>query len=195
VSWPFRPRGNAALQPPRANAAVLFQEINCADLPAFVRLLTYSVPWILSTSLTSLTMYNASTMPPKVNIGTRVPQQQNEQIEEYAERRGLNKSEAQRELLEIGLERENQEPTFFADTAAYMTGVAAAASFALLVSVVVIGVAGVAGVVLGPSPWQLLAALSVTIIVAALGISFRVVGVVDRLDAALGRAEKRLMEA
>jgi len=140
-------------------------------------------------------MYNASTMPPKVNIGTRVPQQQNEQIEEYAERRGLNKSEAQRELLEIGLERENQEPTFFADTAAYMTGVAAAASFALLVSVVVIGVAGVAGVVLGPSPWQLLAALSVTIIVAALGISFRVVGVVDRLDAALGRAEKRLMEA
>jgi len=130
-----------------------------------------------------------------VNYATRLPKPQAERVEEYRDRYGLNKSEAVRRLVQDGLDESQSKPTFFADVFAYMSAIALAAAFALLISMLFVGAAGFAGFVLGPSPWQMLAALSVTVTVAGLGTFFRLFGVDDWLDGALGAAEQTVVEA
>lgn len=122
-----------------------------------------------------------------VNWATRLPQSESERVEKYQERKGLNKSEAVRRLVNEGLD--DSEPDFFANIIDYMTGVALAATAVLVVSAVLIGTTGFVGLNTALSPWQVLAAASVTVLVAAGGISFRLLGITAWLDAQFGAVE------
>lgn len=114
------------------------------------------------------------------------------EVEEYREERGLSKSAAGRELIKEGLRERDKRLQFFRRVTEYVVAIGLAAALVLLVSFVTIVAAGGIGIALGISPWQVLIAGAVAVLVSVIGHFFRVIGGAAWVDRQMNTLSRRL---
>jgi len=124
---------------------------------------------------------------------TRIPEERVDDVEAYRKRYDISKSQAVRELTLAGLEADKRRRSYFERAIVSMISIGFAATLVLLVSFTAIAVAGAVGATVPTvSPWQLLGAVSLTMLVAASGFLAGQLRVGELLDTYLNALGDRL---
>ncbi|MFW5896252.1 MAG: hypothetical protein ACOCUA_02595 [archaeon] len=128
----------------------------------------------------------------KTTYSTRLSKEEADRLENYRERHDLTKSDALRELAGEGLRADERRRSYFERSLVLMISIGLAATLTLLISTALIVFAGTVGIAVGVSPWQVLAAAAITVLVSAAGFIAEQFRLGERADGVVNRAGRRI---